>query len=71
MSEWCQEIVSIHVLAPTLLWSLSYFSQKTLGWLKGLTIFEDTRGLWTAMPAPFKEKETGQINQHFYVEKML
>ena len=30
-----------------------------------------TRGLWTAMPALIKVKETGQINQHFYVEKIL
>ena len=34
-------------------------------------IYRFTRGLWTAMPALFKVKETGQINQHFYVEKIF
>ena len=28
----------------------------------------NTRGLWTAMPALIKVKETGLINQHFYME---
>ena len=41
MSEWCQIFVSIPVFAQTLLWSLSYFPQKTLGWPKGLTIYEE------------------------------
>ena len=30
-----------------------------------------TRGLWTAMPVLIKVKETGQTNQHSYVEKIF
>ena len=41
-----------------------------MGWVTELKTSE-TRGLWTALPALIKVKETGQINQYFYVEKIL